>query len=626
MSEPSLKYRILLRFFFSLMAAALSVLTSHQVFLSVPTGADENSYIFQAYIFSEGKIARPAPTLKEAFKQEMIILDDHAGWLSRYPPAHSLWLVPGIWMGNLYVMIGLAAALGMWFICLAASEVKIPEWLVGVPLLLSPFFGFMYGTLLSHTSGFMTVACMLWAYLRWRNTGHWLFAVIAGLAWSFFFLNRTYTALLVAIPFGVDAMLMGILDRNFKRWIGIACFAASSLTGVFLYLVYNELTTGSALNATYLYYEPSENLGFGPRRTQGMVIHHSLENGINNMRFDIQQLNRWLLGFSGSLIMWAMLILAGWRNKYSWLLAASTLSVWFGYIYFWFPGVKDAGGPVYFFETIPMILILGGFGLLRIWNGLAAWPRMRMIAFGTTLVALSIISAGFSMKEATSRIKKQRAKRNIVDVIRSAPPQSLIFIEDLKKPHIGEMVVNLQGLDSDPLLMKSMYEGNATAAKIYTNRTPFLLHGNKPGKLVPLDAKPRIKLGRNARNFHKTTGRDVAFDTEVKTTVVRQAAENIDPAGVLMYGKTIPLPRGNFDVVLNGTYKGIRDDQPTRIEIHSSASRNVAGSAMLTGSSETNIFKFRINITNEVTLAEPQVHFGGSGTVTVMRVSFEEIP
>jgi len=623
MSEPSLKYRRLVRFFLSLLAAALSILTSHQVYLSVPTGADENSYIFQAHTFSEGKIARPAPVLKEAFRQEMIIMDDHAGWLSRYPPAHSLWLVPGIWLGNLYCMIALASALGMWFMCAAASEVKIPEWLVGIPLLLSPFFGFMYGTLLSHTSGFMTVACMLWAYLRWRNTGDWRYAVVAGLAWSFFFLNRTYTALLVAVPFGVDAMLVGILDRNFKRWMGIACFAASSLIGVFFYLVYNELATGSAFNATYLYYEPSENLGFGPRRTQGIVVDHSLENGIHNLRFDIRQLNRWLLGFPGSLILWAMLILAGWRNKYSWLLTASTLSVWAGYVYFWFPGVKDAGGPVYFFETIPMLLILGGFGLLRIWSGMAKWPRMRVLTFGTVLVALSFISVEFSMREATDRIKKQRVKRTVLDAIQSAPPQSLIFIEDLKKPHIGEIVVNNRGLDSDPLLMKSMYAGNATAVRVYSNRTPFVLHGKQPDQLVPVVPEKRIVLGRNARNTHKTTGRDIQLESEDKDSVARMAAESSDAAGVLVYGRTISLPAGQFEFVLTGSWSGIKENSPTRIEIHSSVSRTIAASTNLTGSGGE--LRLPFVITNAVILAEPHIHYGGSGTVIVSRVSFEEI-
>jgi len=624
MSEPTLKYRRFVRLFFSLLAAVLSFWTSHKIYLSVPTGADENSYIFQAHNFSEGKIARPAPVLKEAFRQEMIILNDHAGWLSRYPPAHSLWLVPGIWMGNLYIMIALAAALGMWFVCAAASEVKIPEWMVGLPLLLCPFFGFMYGTLLSHTSGFMTVACMLWAYLRWRHSGQWLFAVIAGLAWGFFFLNRTYTALLVAIPFGVDAVLLGVVDRNIKRWAGIAFFAASSCAGVLAYLVYNELATGHAFTATYLYYEPSENLGFGPRRTQGIIIDHSLENGIKNLTFDLYQLNRWLLGFSGSLIVWAGLILAGWRNRYSWLLAGSTLFVWIGYIYFWFPGVKDAGGPVYFFETIPMLLLLGGFGLQRIWGRLAEWPGKRLAVFVLATLVLASVSAAFSIRESSSPIRKQTIKRKMMDVIHSAPPQSMIFIEDVKKPHIGEMVANPRGLDSDPLLMKSMYSGNATAVRAFSNRTPFVLHGKQPERLIPVEPVARIVLGRNARNTHKTVGKDIQLDPDDKDTIVRMAEESSDAAGVLVYGRTISLPAGQFEFVLNGSWKGINNNSPTRVEIHSSASQAIVASTNLTGSGGE--FRLEFAITNAVTLAEPQIHYGGSGTVMVSRVSFEEFP
>lgn len=625
MRVPHLNFRILIRCLFALSAAALSLYTSQAIYQGVPTGADENSYIFQAYNFSEGKIARPAPVLKEAFRQEMIILDDHAGWLSRYPPAHSLWLVPGIWMGNMYLMIALAAALGMWFVCLAASEVELPEWLAALPLLICPFFGFMYGTLLSHTSGFATVACMLWAYLRWRQKGGWKFAVLAGLAWAFFFLNRTYTAMLIAIPFGVDAVLLGLMERTLKRWIGVLAFAAAAFTGVVSYLGYNELVTGSAFNATYLYYEPSENLGFGPRRTQGMTIHHSLENGIKNLTFDIYQLNRWMLGFTGSLVAWVFLIAAGWRHRFSWLLSTSSLAVWIGYIYFWFPGVKDAGGPVYFFETIPMLILLGGFGLQRIWNASSGWPAQRAVAFGVLFLALASVSVAFSMREAPSRIKKQTIKRNMTDVILSAPPHSMVMIEDIKKPHIGEMVINPRGEDSDPLVMKSLYKGNMTAMRVYSNRTPFLLHGKQADRLQPVEQLTRIELGRNARNLHKKTGRDAQADPSDKDSVLRLAEETQDQPGELAYGRTIPLPGGTFDFVLHGTYAGIDPSSPTRVEVHSSAAGGIVVVAELSGTASTNRHHIRFVVTNRVTLAEPRIHFGGSGTVMVSRVAFEEV-
>ncbi len=617
-----LKWRLL----FSLLAAALSMWSSWIIYQSETTGSDENSYIFQAHNFSQGCISRPAPVLKQSFDQDMIILDNGAGWLSRYPPGHPLWLVPGVWLGRLHLMIALAAGLGMWFVCAAASESKISEVFVALPLLCSPFFGFMYGTLLSHTSGFMAAACLLWAYLRWRHSKAWIFAVIAGLAWSLFFLNRTYTALLVAIPFGCDAVLLGAFDRSRPRWKGILLFALASGAGVLAYLFYNRLTTGDFFTATYLYYAPSENLGFGLRRTQGIVVHHTLRRGIWNLLVDVQLLNSWLLGFKGSLIVWLVLVLAGWKNKISWLLAAATLSVWLGYVYFWYPGVQDAGGPAYFFETIPLLMILGGLGLQRIWNRAARTPRLRGTVFSAAAVLLVIVSAGFSAQNAKPRIKKQSLKRAIRDVIRSAPPQSLVFIENLKKPYMGGMVENARGLDSDPLLMRSMYQCNVTAMRLYSNRTPFILYGHQPDRLVPLERDGKIVLGRHAKNTHHQTGRDQQPGSSDSNKKKFRIAEPGDPAGGLVFGQTIPLPRGHYDFVMTGDYKGIREDCPTRIEIYSSVARAVIGKADLIGSSTSAAITLRVMVTNAVTQLEPRVHYGGSGTVIVERVSFEEIP
>ena len=56
------------------------------VFHGAPITTDENSYVFQAYNFLAGLIARPAPPFPDIVYHAMIICDDRAGWLSRYPP------------------------------------------------------------------------------------------------------------------------------------------------------------------------------------------------------------------------------------------------------------------------------------------------------------------------------------------------------------------------------------------------------------------------------------------------------------------------------------------------------------------------------------------------------------
>ncbi len=243
-------------------AFALAWLSSSRIYLGVPTGADEHSYLFQAHHFAEGRIAHPEPPLPAYFRQHMIISDPEAGWLSRYPPGHPLWLVPGVWMDSPYGMIALSAAAGLWFTCAAAGQAGLSPVLAGLLLLCSPFFVLMYGTQLSHTSGLMAVAAMLYGYLAWWRSGRWGYAALAGLAWSFFFLNRTYTALLIAFPFGLHACWVWLRDRRAPIFGGVLAFAGCAAVGLAGYLLYNKLAVGDPFTATYLFYEPSEGLVF----------------------------------------------------------------------------------------------------------------------------------------------------------------------------------------------------------------------------------------------------------------------------------------------------------------------------------------------------------------------------
>ncbi len=73
-------------------------------------------------------------------------------------------------------------------------------------LLASPWFLFTFGTLLSHTSGVSGRLRHAGAYLWWRQSERPAAAILAGLAWGFLCLSHTYSALLIALPFGLDAL------------------------------------------------------------------------------------------------------------------------------------------------------------------------------------------------------------------------------------------------------------------------------------------------------------------------------------------------------------------------------------------------------------------------------------
>src|SRR6266516_4660910 len=80
--------------------ALLSAATTWIVWRSlndVATVHDEASYLLQAQLFARGEWTAPAAPIPAFFEQFHIFVDPVIA--SKYPPGHSLLLVPGIWFG-----------------------------------------------------------------------------------------------------------------------------------------------------------------------------------------------------------------------------------------------------------------------------------------------------------------------------------------------------------------------------------------------------------------------------------------------------------------------------------------------------------------------------------------------
>ena len=72
---------VLFSLFLAVLAGLAGYVIGRVVFLGTPITTDENSYVFQAYAFRDGRIARPAPPLRDVFFHEMIINDDEVDYI-----------------------------------------------------------------------------------------------------------------------------------------------------------------------------------------------------------------------------------------------------------------------------------------------------------------------------------------------------------------------------------------------------------------------------------------------------------------------------------------------------------------------------------------------------------------
>ncbi len=606
------------------LAVLLSFLAATAIYRAAPVTSDENSYLFQAHRFVEGRLRLPYPGPHAgAFFHFMIILDPEHGWLSRYPPGHPLWLTPGVWLGEPRLMVYLAAGLSVILLCAAGRQIGVSPGAAAAVLLLSPYFISMHGTLLSHTSGFLYSAAMLAAYLAWKRTWKGRYAVLAGLAWGMLFLNRTFAAGLIALPLGLDALFAGARNlRNRRALIGVALLAGAAGAGSLVYFEYNRRAVGDPGTPTYLYYEPSEKLGFGPRHTQGVTVDHTPAKGLRELRDNLVDLDLWLWGFRGSLAAALLLALAGWNAKYTPLLLGSAVSVWVGYIFFWFRGIPEVGGPVYYFEALPMILLGAGSGLESLHRRLVRrFPRWRMI--WPALAVIAGLNTARVLRDRALTLRQPQERRRVISAaLASAPPGSVVFVRNFKFPRVGELVFNLRGLESDPLLVDGRWGGALGAwiwERIFRDRPVFHINGQSPDRLVPLDfAEVPKEIFWEAVHTHRLVG---VNETDGEGRRFRSAAPPAEP-GIMSFGRHLILAPGER-YRLSFNLRAGDDPAAARLDVVLDGGQVILAGKDLElppGTDRTYLLEFQAP---GMVWAEPRVHYEGGGKVMLDRVGLE---
>ncbi len=596
----------------SLIAGGLALWIGEHVYLLQPVTTDENSYLFQAHLFSKLQVRHPMPQPADIYRGRMIITDEAAGWVSRYHPGHPLWLTPGVWLGHVRLTIALAAGLSVWLLTGCAGMLGGPVWPTALFLLICPFFLFMHGTLLSHSSGMTAVALMLWGYLRWRLRDRLDGAVIAGLAWSFFCLNRTYTALLVAIPFALDALYALWCSPNRRQWLGASLFAGGAGLGVLFYLGYNRLITGSAFLPPYTYYNDNMLPGFGG------PMNHTWRAALENLVANARLLDRWLLLGGGALWLFGLLALLGWNRRWSPLALGGILLIPAGYLFFCHPGVNTCG-PFYYFETLPFFALVWMLAIRRLFDlkRPAAAPALRRAAFGVCLAGLAaaaVLSFRFMRHEGVLIAGQQFARARLDRVLHTAPSNSFVILEDFDPDEYTDFLVfNPRGLASDPLLFSGLGPLNPTITRGLTNRAGFFLRPDHLDRLEPITNRlvlaHRIPWGDILCQTGRATGPGDAENSG------RQAISPADQPGYLAMGNYFTLPSGGYRAVFDLEIAGPAAAGPAAaVEISADRGRRILARKEIGGPQARANLSLSFDLVGFIEI-EPRVFFNG-GNVT----------
>ena len=397
-----------------------------------PAYHDEYSYLFQAETFLAGRITNPSPAEAKHFDQ-IHVLNTDGVIASRYFPAVGLWLAPFLLLGYPIAAAWFAQALTTGFMALAASRLSLLAGIVVAVLVgSSPGLVVFGNTLLSPTIAMMGLAVGWWAFQETFDTGKRRFAVIAGLAIAWVFLARPLTAVAIAGPWGMYALVQSLLYRRLSHqcfWAMILGF----LPGPLLMASYNAGVTGGLTVTPYGHYTavytPSHAFGFY-NRTRGVAARgpetiKAYDDWVDELTpakaVDIS-LNRWgnavpwIAGFIpiailASLGFWQVRAV-GDRLLLPWLSIAGITLV---HVPFFYGGIL---GWSYLAEGAPFLLLIMGVGVARVVGG--CWNAERKLLavwwLGPVLIAvwigfLSTLPSAFNANSELIFPRRQAAVR-----------------------------------------------------------------------------------------------------------------------------------------------------------------------------------------------------------------------
>jgi len=225
---------------------------------------DERAYLLQAEIFSRGHWTAASPPLASFFEQMHVFIEPAV--FAKYPPAHALTLVPGIWLGlpglMPVVLAGISGMLIFWLARRLANEwTALLTWWLWTTAWVTLYWSASY---FSEATSTTTWLVAVWATLRWQDTRRtaYLMCVAAALAWGI--LARPLTMAMLAVPIGFIVLRRTI---ETKEWKVLVVPTLLGVTILSIGPVWNQQTLGEWRRDPYSEYSrvyfPFDKPGFG---------------------------------------------------------------------------------------------------------------------------------------------------------------------------------------------------------------------------------------------------------------------------------------------------------------------------------------------------------------------------
>ncbi|MDW8299857.1 MAG: glycosyltransferase family 39 protein [Anaerolineae bacterium] len=393
---PLTRWIVIGLMFFAFGAAAH---ISREVLERLPRLEDEFAYLYQARIFSGGRVWVERQEPVAVFWQPFLLQPDQSpdGTLRRfgkYPPGWSLVLTLGVWLGQEWLINAFLAMLNIGLVYRLGRELFDETVGVVAALLLaiSPTALILNATLMNHTWALSAALCFVYAY--WRSTRHgrgiYAWSALSGAAIGALLITRPLTAAAIAAPVVLHIAWRAVSERrlwqrNIAAW---ALLAACAVPVAAIWLFCNYEWTGNPFANTYTMYWEYDKIGFG----EGHGLNrggHSLTWAFRNMRADLTFWFRDTFGFTlhrdieaflrehlgygfGVGLAWLFMLIglvAGRKEPWLWLSFSFFVALVISGMFYWIGSVVHGGAVYsvrYYYEGIFGACLVAAYGIVAL--------------------------------------------------------------------------------------------------------------------------------------------------------------------------------------------------------------------------------------------------------------------
>lgn len=486
-------------------AAAWAVLGSHYVFPYLTDDHDEGLYLLQAEALAEGYLLPPAPKHPDAFIPWLTVLNDGI-YVLKYAPVHASILALGIRaLGDPRWSLGLIAGAVVVLTYALAKEVlgdRRQAVLASAFLALSPLFLLQSATFLSYCSSLLLLEAFAFTLLRGLRTRHRAVLAVSGLLFGLALFARPFDALI----FGAPLVLYGVIrERGQLAVLGrpAAWFGLGVVLPVAAMLLYYRAATGSAFRPPFNLLEPSDTLGFGPRRLlPGQpALPFTPTLGWYGVSRHVLLTSFW--GFGGLMLVGFFLFGLIRRRKggtEAWI-AAVAVTFACGYAFFWGTygtslkgGLTSFLGPFYFLPVLACVTILAARGFGEFWR--RDWVMSVMSAGAMVLVSGYLLVTALQVN-----LRLSEEDRRLYAAVEAADLDgALVLVPPMWGRHLLHPFAWLQNdatYDGETVYALDLGEGaNLDLLDVYPDRAAYRLHLHGAYRASPQDPGLSTSLER----------------------------------------------------------------------------------------------------------------------------------